>query len=231
MIMLSATIKVRTAKLANLLLTAGLLGGVACTILSAGLASARTYINWDDVFNPYDPEVPFSHQEGDKFFTNFKTNITNQKKGFISFDTTSKAPAVTGDSDIYDVLAYFDFTVPLSKDDFYSYDVAIIDPGKYFKTVSFKYDGLDPVGDAEKVISYGVGLSKTLQNNEAFTFAGQYTTLSVVDKVTGPGKFVSMTNDYTQDQEVPGPLPVLGASAAFGFSRKIRSRINKARLA
>ncbi|MFZ0407376.1 MAG: hypothetical protein WAM11_04600 [Cyanobium sp.] len=229
MIMLSTTNKVRTTKLAKALLTAGLLGGVACSILSAGLASARTYINWDHVFNPYNPEVPFSHQEGDKLFTNFKTNITNQKKGFISFDTTPEDPAVPGDSDIYDVLAYFDFTVPLAKDDYYSYDVAITDPGKYFKTVSFRYDGLDPDRVAEKVISYGAGLSETLQNNEAFAFAGQYTTLSVVDKVTGTGKFVSMTNDYTQ--EAPGPLPLFGAGAAFGFSRRIRSRIKKAHLA
>ena len=29
---------------------------------------------------------------------------------------------------------------------------------------------------------------------------------------------------------VPGPLPILGAGAAFGFSRKLRRRINTANL-
>jgi hypothetical protein len=29
--------------------------------------------------------------------------------------------------------------------------------------------------------------------------------------------------------QTPGPLPVLGAGAAFGFSRKLRSRIKAAR--
>lgn len=29
---------------------------------------------------------------------------------------------------------------------------------------------------------------------------------------------------------VPGPLPLLGAAAAFGFSRKLRRRINTANL-
>ena len=37
-------------------------------------------------------------------------------------------------------------------------------------------------------------------------------------------------NNYTQTDHVPGPLPLLGAGAAFGFSRRIRSRIKGARL-
>lgn len=28
-------------------------------------------------------------------------------------------------------------------------------------------------------------------------------------------------------ERVPGPLPLLGAAAAFGYSRKLRKRINK----
>lgn len=31
--------------------------------------------------------------------------------------------------------------------------------------------------------------------------------------------------DFTVQREVPGPLPALGAAAAFGFSRKLRKRI------
>ena len=30
------------------------------------------------------------------------------------------------------------------------------------------------------------------------------------------------------EQKVPGPLPILGAGAAFGFSRKLRRRVNAA---
>jgi hypothetical protein len=32
-------------------------------------------------------------------------------------------------------------------------------------------------------------------------------------------------------RQTPGPLPILGAGAAFGFSRKLRSRIKGARTA
>jgi hypothetical protein len=31
-------------------------------------------------------------------------------------------------------------------------------------------------------------------------------------------------------QEVPGPLPLLGAGTAFGFSRKLRQRLQTSRL-
>jgi hypothetical protein len=41
-------------------------------------------------------------------------------------------------------------------------------------------------------------------------------------------KIDAIQNNYTQ--HVPGPLPLLGAGAAFGFSRRIRSRIKGARL-
>jgi hypothetical protein len=37
---------------------------------------------------------------------------------------------------------------------------------------------------------------------------------------------MAISNTYTQlQQEVPGPLPILGIGAAFGFSRKLRKRI------
>ncbi len=46
-----------------------------------------------------------------------------------------------------------------------------------------------------------------------------------------PSNFTPGINDtVTQkfaDESVPGPLPILGAAAAFGFSRKLRSRIKQ----
>ncbi len=54
--------------------------------------------------------------------------------------------------------------------------------------------------------------------------SGGYTKLYVRDVYTGTG-IVTMQNNF----QTPGPLPVLGAGAAFGFSRKLRSRIKAAR--
>ncbi len=37
-------------------------------------------------------------------------------------------------------------------------------------------------------------------------------------------------DNFTNTFQTPGPLPILGAGAAFGFSRKLRGRIKAARL-
>ena len=58
-----------------------------------------------------------------------------------------------------------------------------------------------------------------------------YDHLYIVDSYTVAGSDVGIdkiTNTYTQ---TPGPLPILGAGAAFGFSRKLRSRIKAGRTA
>jgi hypothetical protein len=39
-----------------------------------------------------------------------------------------------------------------------------------------------------------------------------------------------LTTDDQSSNGVPGPLPLFGAGAAFGFSRKMRKRINDSKL-
>jgi hypothetical protein len=45
------------------------------------------------------------------------------------------------------------------------------------------------------------------------------------------GSINSLQNSFGQTSDVPGPLPLVGIGAAFGLSRRIRSRIKGARLA
>jgi len=52
-----------------------------------------------------------------------------------------------------------------------------------------------------------------------------FTTTLVVDAGTSVTGITSLVDQRQPDTEVPGPLPLLGAGAAFGFSRRIRSRI------
>lgn len=67
----------------------------------------------------------------------------------------------------------------------------------------------------------------------------QLTSIYVTDKwfVGDLSTIDSFKNTYTQvlvagpPEEVPGPLPLLGAGTAFGFSRRLRSRIKGSRLA
>jgi len=56
-----------------------------------------------------------------------------------------------------------------------------------------------------------------------------YRALWVRDTFTpgGNGDLKTLTNEYTQgdSSRVPGPLPLMGAGVALGFSRKLRRRI------
>jgi len=66
----------------------------------------------------------------------------------------------------------------------------------------------------------------------AFSDPGPITVEDVWTVVPG-GKLTFLQDTFTQARDippVPGPLPLLGAGAAFGFSRRIRGRIKGARL-
>jgi len=60
-----------------------------------------------------------------------------------------------------------------------------------------------------------------LPTSETFT--------ATLDTLSGDGiQSVSSTVSVQDAPAVPGPLPIFGAAAAFGFSRKVRNRIKAA---
>jgi len=78
-------------------------------------------------------------------------------------------------------------------------------------------------------ITLSAPLVSTDGSTASATISGQPSVIYVKDSYTvGPnGGLVSINNEFVQ---TPGPLPILGAGAAFGFSRKLRGRIKAARL-
>ncbi|MEB3301648.1 MAG: hypothetical protein VKN56_06715 [Cyanobacteriota bacterium] len=54
-------------------------------------------------------------------------------------------------------------------------------------------------------------------------------TLYITDTYTGTS--TAAVDNFINTYQTPGPLPILGAGAAFGFSRKLRSRIKAGRTA
>jgi hypothetical protein len=96
-----------------------------------------------------------------------------------------------------------------------------------------------PMFTASKTIAGMTPL--TLNVNEMLKSAtgiigGEVKSISVMDTyAVTVGSISSFQNSFTQkpDQgtpdQVPGPLPLLGAGAAFGFSRRLRTRVLAAR--
>jgi hypothetical protein len=120
----------------------------------------------------------------------------------------------------------------------YSYDITVVDsPNYYFNQMALEVDSnfLTPGSVVFKEGKSGteVGTLKST-NGQAdgpvvYTFIGDYKTITITDTVTVPAgaSVTSVSNAWTQRERVPGPLPILGAAAAFGYSRKIRRRIKQ----
>jgi len=86
-------------------------------------------------------------------------------------------------------------------------------------TVTTTMTGIIPAGIAISPFPTNTAASQTR------TFTTKPTSIAVSQVFTAaPSRSINnFTTTYTQN--VPGPLPLLGAAAAFGFSRRLRSRI------
>jgi hypothetical protein len=255
--MLNNNRKWRATTLSKSLLTAGLLGGAALSTLGAGSAQAATgwnshppagvlctfgVVNGCD-FSGSDPTPNVPIPGGDKILT-----LLGQT-GLLTNDTISFTKQATAwEVDIDFSLDRSDTFNPTGSLD---YTIAITDPNYRFNlsqlsTLLSQIPSL-PVGPytttKEVFLTPFTGVPiLTLTNNEVpFNTGSQNasglisgSTIYVRDKwtiPTGSNTIIdAIQNNYTQTDHVPGPLPLLGAGAAFGFSRRIRSRIKGARL-
>lgn len=77
--------------------------------------------------------------------------------------------------------------------------------------------GINPGNDA----FFGPGVTTALFT-QSFSLNGSNPNLAIVNSLG-----VTLTQQTPTDS-VPGPLPILGAGAAFGFSRKLRRRVQRA---
>lgn len=73
----------------------------------------------------------------------------------------------------------------------------------------------------------GTILGTISTNGGVLMLPNKYSSIGLKDTVVG-GTVNHINNDL---RNVPGPLPILGAGAAFGFSRKLRGRIKASRTA
>jgi hypothetical protein len=129
----------------------------------------------------------------------------------------------------------------------YNYNVATISPANpelFFREIGLGVDvngiGTYSVSVTKEVFTSAGGTSLgTLvfnQTNSGSSYTGDllvnpiYESLYIVDSYAVTGDTVGIDKITNTFESVPGPLPILGAGAAFGFSRKLRGRIKAARL-
>lgn len=211
----------------------GLAGSTA--ILSAGSAQAAVQVVECTFVNFSGCAVAL----GDKTFSNFLTDYSPaQTADKISIEWNDGGSPLTPAGDFWTILLDFTPNAQITSTKFLSYDVAITDPDWVFSTAEadstvtllggtttakFAFTGLIPA-------SPGPTLTSTNGSKVATTAVNDATKINVntsfVSTVPAQYDSISLTFDQRpKSTTVPGPLPLLGAGAAFAYSRKLRSRI------
>ena len=206
------------------LMAAALLGGAGAA-LSAGSAEAATgcevQISWADWVGGQDLTCD------DKVFS-FNSTAT---LGDLVSSTVSANQPLPGD-----YLFNLDFPTFTTNSFDFTYVASITDPSRVFSAVDLDSDA-DPFANPASILTANftggtvpITLSSTNGSSSFDDVAGGPQILTVRNEYNGAGAIDSFENSFKQTSTVPGPLPVLGAGVAFGFSRKLRRRINGARV-
>jgi hypothetical protein len=227
---LKTTHKRRATTLSKALLTAGLLGGAALSTLGAGSAQAATGcavgISW-------------SAWVGGQTLTcidkEFKW-LSTQVLGDLNDPTTTVSAVEPTPGDYL-----FNLDKPFTSTAFdFTYEATITGSNLVFDAVDINSNANSFANPPSVLIgtytfagaNSPVVLTSTNGTPDLSAVNGGPTTITVNNNYDGTGGAIdSMQNSFNQRADkVPSPLPLLGAGAAFGFSRRIRSRIKGARL-
>jgi len=111
----------------------------------------------------------------------------------------------------------------------FDYQITVTDPNYEFATAELDsiVSGV-PIGTTvtKKIFGFADIVSTDGSNEPGVPVSGKVLTVRNLWDVKAASVLNSFADTYTQKESVPGPLPLLGAGIAFGFSRKLRRRIN-----
>jgi hypothetical protein len=228
------SINQHTTTLSKALLTASLLGGAALSTLGAG--SALAVDRFDCRFGGSQ-----SLQHPLCSSIDWVTGWTLEDKKLTNLDLSSTAPASGDFSFIYDdfgtpglslhdmwqALITFDPDLPDPLTGSYSYDLDItpagIAAGWRFESVKLEDVQAGSTKVTKTIVGGGNPVLISTDGGDMGPVLLSGTSIKVTDSweiTPGMGVIDSINNTYTQD--VPAPLPILGAGAAFGSIRKLR---------
>jgi hypothetical protein len=225
-----------TTKLSKALLTAGLLGGAAVATLGAGSALAAgdrrdcsfgsstafglcSAVTWTTGWTLADKQLTNL-----TFLPGIPTGPAGgPPSGVFSFMYDDFGAAGLSAEDTWTTLATFNPSLPPPDAGSYSYDLAITDPGWTFASVELDSDHTGFGQEVTKTIEGSTDLIlKSINGMPDGPKAISGTSINVTDSWEldpATGTIMSISNTY---QQVPAPLPILGAGAAFGSIRKLR---------
>ena len=226
----------RATTLSKALLTAGLLGGAALSALDSGSAQASSQLDCSFGTSTAYPSCNTINWTngwtlGDKTLSNLDLTSAGSASGIFSFIEIIPFK-------MYSANVNFSPIIPPPTTGSYAYDLGITSAGTIagyrFANVEL---GVDHQGGGQVVTKTVAGggdpVLISVNGAEIGPVPLSGTSIAVTDSWVldqNAGGVSSISNTYTQTSSVPGPLPLLGAGAAFGFSRRIRSRIKAARL-
>ena len=232
----------RPSNLAKLLISATLVAGSGSLLLSAPARAtpvAGPQICWFGI-NPgdgssqcasYNPTLDTGTQFAlaDKVVS-LGALTFGGKAGTLAFQWT-KIPPVGGlDKDLFALDLNFNPDTAGTYAGQFDYEITI-DPTNSFQFATAQLDsivnGNNPLNTkvTKKIAGFGDLVSTNGSNVVGVPVSGK--TLKVQNIWTvGDGDVLDSFKDVYTQQDVPGPLPLLGAGIAFGFSRKLRRRIN-----
>ena len=215
----------------------GLLAGVALTgaavlPLTGGHAQAALLI-CDFSINPCAPGSQATL--GDKTVTTI--NGPTAGTGIVDFEQIVLPPngylndkfvvdidydPVLGSGATADISSTFDYKIAINTSG---------NPDVFFRDVALNYNALNSASSVTKEVYSRAGFDIADRlfaqvGPGTISFSAPYTELWIRDIITVPlgSQIDNITNTFTQQTSVPAPLPLLGAGAAFGFSRRLRRR-------
>jgi hypothetical protein len=225
-----------TTTLPKTLFTASLLGGAALSTLGAGSAQAVDRFDCSfgaSIAHPLCSSIDWETgwELEDKKLTKLTYFSTigpaeAPPSGDFSFIYDDFGPTGLSPEDMWQVLTTFDPDIPGPLTGSYSYDLAITDPGKSFLNVKLEdvQAGSTKVKKVVKDSSGAIILAslESIDGGDMGPVPISGTSIKVTDSweiTPSMGVIDSINNTYMQ---VPAPLPILGAGAAFGSIRKLR---------
>ncbi len=212
--------------LTRALMAAALIGGAGAA-LSAGSAEAATgcgvQISWANWVGGQALTC------GDKTFTFGSTSIV----GDLASSLVSADEPLPGDH-----LFNVDWGNFVSNPFDFTYIATITNPSRVFSAVDLDSNAdvlADPPSILTATYTFAGGnspipLTSTNGSIDLASVIGGPTAITVRNQFDGNGAIDSFQNSFKQTSTVPGPVPILGAGVAFGFSRRLRRRIDGARV-